>query len=499
MFEFMSMIGSVGILFSIGYLFYCFIKRKPKKNGLMLLGLSTVISILGLCSDIYEMEIIFGFLSFVFSILMLIISFIRKSAKKVWLKVLVASFALMIFGVALSPTPSEATQEPTIEVTPDTSIIETPQVEEVDVIENTATPGVEDNTIEAINNISDENSTFEVHFLDVGQGDAELIICDDHAMLIDGGSNSEAQFIYSYLDKLDIDYLDIIIATHAHEDHVGGLSAALNKADVGVVLSPVADYDSETFNDFVKYVNERGKEITVPNEGDEYQLGSATVTILGLLPYADDPNETSIICRVDYYDTSFLFTGDAEYSAEKNVLSNGSNLSADVLKVAHHGSDTSTMYSFLNAVLPTYSVIEVGADNSYGHPDSTTLDKLEQAESEVYRTDLNGTITMVSDGINITVSVEKNLSADSIDQTSQTSQDDDQNATITSDEETTAQVTATPTATPDNQYHYIGNVKTKKFHTLYCSSLPDEQNRVYFYTRQEAIDAGYIPCKRCNP
>ena len=234
-----------------------------------------------------------------------------------------------------------------------------------------------------------ENSTFEVHFIDVGQGDCSLILCDGKAMLIDGGEASESSKVYAYLKKLGVNHLDYIVATHAHSDHIGGLSGALNYASVDTALCPVTSYDSKTFSSFTKYLGQQGASIAVPEPGDIFSLGSASVIILGPQRSYEDTNDTSIVMKVVYGKTSFLFTGDAERTAEADILDAGYNLSATVLKVGHHGSDTSTSYPFLREIMPEYAVIQVGKGNSYGHPTEDTLSKLRDANAKVYRNDLH--------------------------------------------------------------------------------------------------------------
>lgn len=192
----------------------------------------------------------------------------------------------------------------------------------------------------------------------------------------------------------------------------------------------------------------------------------------------EDTNDTSIILKVTYGDTSFLFTGDAEYDGEHAVLDSGADLSATVLKVGHHGSDTSTCYPFLRAVMPQYAVISVGAGNSYGHPNDDTLSKLRDAGVEVFRTDLQGDIFCTSDGKTVSFETQKQASEEQV------------NPTIADGSGQESQ---------DTSGTYIGNVNSMKLHRTSCSSLPKESNRIYFDSRSAAVDAGYVPCQRCTP
>ncbi len=248
-----------------------------------------------------------------------------------------------------------------------------------------------------------ENPDFSVVFLDVGQADAALVLCEGEAMLIDGGNVADSDIIYTVLEKREITHLDYVVCTHAHEDHVGGLSAALHACTVGTVYSPVTEYDSECFRTFARTAAEQGTELTVPAVGDSLRLGSARVDILACDPEAAETNNSSIVLKVVYGETSFLFTGDAEYEVEETLLESGADLSATVLKVGHHGSDTSTSYRFLNEAMPQYAVISVGKKNSYGHPSETVLSRLQDADATILRTDELGDIVLTSDGKTVDV------------------------------------------------------------------------------------------------
>lgn len=250
-----------------------------------------------------------------------------------------------------------------------------------------------------------DGSSFEIHFFDVGEADSALIQCDGHYMLIDGGNPGSSSFLYSYLQKHGIDYLDYIICSHAHTDHVGGLAGALNYASVGAAYAPVTEYDSRAFNSFVKYLGEQGKEITVPSPGDTIMLGVAKITFIGPVDMSlaeINHNNASIILRIEYGSTSFLFTGDAEIEEEISVIGTRSELHSTLLKVGHHGSYTSSSEAFVAAVDPEYAIISVGKDNEYGHPHDVALERLQIYCSAIYRTDLLGEIVCYSDGTTLT-------------------------------------------------------------------------------------------------
>ena len=355
-----------------------------------------------------------------------------------------------------------------------------------------------------------EDSSFEIYYLDVGQGDAACVICDGHAMMIDGGNNSESSLIYSFLRSHEITYLDYIVASHPDADHIGGLSGALNYADVGVAFCTVTEHDTETFQDFTKYLEKRGREITIPEPGETFFLGCSKVTIVYPEAGITRSDNTSIALRIEYGDTSFFFTGDCESENEVALASGDYPLRSDVLKVAHHGSRYSTGTAILAAIQPSYAVISVGGDNTYGHPTEEVLSRLQSLGTVLFRTDIQGDIHCVSDGTTVTFDVDRNADFDTYlaaggyqnyldelaarETESPTSEEPSDRTTPegTDPQETEAHVT------------YIVNINkdSLRFHYPDCPSVSQmkEKNKWYFTgTREELIEMGYVPCGRCHP
>lgn len=251
-------------------------------------------------------------------------------------------------------------------------------------------------------------SKLEVHFLDVGQGDCILIGCDNEWMLIDAGDNDKGTAVQLYLQKQGIDHLKYFIVTHRHADHCGGADVIITKYDIDYFMTPNMYATTRTFEDVVSALDYKGLKNTLPEPGMGYTLGDASFTILGPLYIYDNENNNSLIIRLDYEDTSYLFMGDAEYEAELALVNSGRNINADVLKIGHHGSYSSTSNELLDAVNPEYAVISCGFNNQYGHPNADCLNKLRSRGIDLYRTDEQGVIVLQSDGH----SIEWNCSPD---------------------------------------------------------------------------------------
>lgn len=466
---------------------------------------------------------------------------IQKYIKAKWLRVVVA---IILFFVAMLSVPSDPADQNTTEPTDTTgaAVVETsdgstdgiidettegtidavmPTDEATKATTDTATEGTEEVPSESSPEASEETvetepsseatepvtestmppesvppevGSFEVHFIDVGQADAALILCDGKAMLIDGGNVEDSSRLYTYLKKHNVTHLDYVIGTHAHEDHIGGIAGALNYASVGVVYCPNTSYSTDAFDNFVKAVEKHGKSITVPTAGTTFSLGSASCKVLAVNT-SSDTNNSSIVLRITYGDTSFLFTGDAEREVEQAILNRGEELKSTVLKVGHHGSETSTSYVWLREIMPEYAVISVGSGNSYGHPTEEVLSRLRDAEVQTFRTDMQGDIVCVSDGQTVTFTVSRNADADTLggigNNSTQKPTEPEETEGVTEPEETETHGT-----------HYVLNTNSKKFHYEDCASAKkiSEKNRQDYYgTREELIDMGYSPCGNCDP
>ncbi|MCL2359519.1 MAG: MBL fold metallo-hydrolase [Nitrososphaerota archaeon] len=310
----------------------------------------------------------------------------------------------------------------------------------------------------------------DVIVFDVGQADCILLKTDDHAMLIDAGNINQDKLVLGYLAEYEITELDYLVATHPHADHIGSMASVIMAMDrIDTVIMPNKAHTTKTYENLMAAIEEKDIPMTIPTPGDIFQLGNANIEVVApnSASYNDDINEYSIVLRVEFGDTSFLFTGDAGTTSENEQLSAGFSLKTDVLKVGHHGSRTSCTQKYLDAVAPNYAVICCGINNPYGHPHPDTMTRLTGTDAQIYRTDQNGTITFTTNGTTITISA--------------------------------TQTPITPDFPDIPTEGYIGNKNTLVFHLPSCSSLPSQQNRVYFDTRQEAIDAGYRPCGNCKP
>ncbi|MBR4728260.1 MAG: MBL fold metallo-hydrolase [Clostridia bacterium] len=268
-----------------------------------------------------------------------------------------------------------------------------------------------ENTISAPD-ASQKQSVLTMHAIDVGQGDCTLILCDGCSMLVDAGDYGYESRVLDYLAAQGVGKLDYIVATHPHSDHIGGLPAVLAAHGAAHVLMPrltqAQTPTTESYRAFLDQIKQSGATVLAAEPGAVFSLGEATVTVLGpIASEADSLNDMSVVLRVDFRSASILLAGDMEYTEEATLLENNSPLRATVLKVGHHGSSFSSTDAFLQAVSPKIAVIECGADNDYGHPHEQLLDRLSDYAKYIYRTDLCGNITLMTDGETWSAGFEK--------------------------------------------------------------------------------------------
>lgn len=246
-----------------------------------------------------------------------------------------------------------------------------------------------------------------VDFVDVGQGDCALIRTADAVILIDAGEAGTADTVVGYLKEKGIKNIDCCIATHPHSDHIGALYRIFEEFSVDTVLLPdIPDELIPTTSTYEKFLDglENVKNIIPAGAGDNFDFGSLNLDILGPVKEYDDLNQMSLVSKVSFGNTSVMLTGDIETPAETDMLKKRNvDYSADILKVGHHGSKTSTSEKWLKAVHPQFAVVSCGLDNDYGHPHKNIINRLEDFGVEYYRTDLEGHILFKSDGNEITL------------------------------------------------------------------------------------------------
>ncbi|MGN0537343.1 MAG: ComEC/Rec2 family competence protein [Acutalibacteraceae bacterium] len=252
-----------------------------------------------------------------------------------------------------------------------------------------------------------EKTNFVSHYIDVGQGDSEFLeLPNGQTMLIDASTKDQSDTIIEYIESKGYSSIDYVVATHPHTDHIGGMAAVIEHFDIGAIYMPNAETSTKTFENLLETIVDKGLKIKTAKAGVSV-LDTDDLDIDILAPVQDsykNLNNYSAVIKVTYKDTTFLYMGDAETDVEEEITA---DVSADVIKVGHHGSDTSSSQNFVERVSPKYAIMEVGAGNSYGHPKSEIVERWENKGATVYRTDLNGNIIITSDGKNITVKTEK--------------------------------------------------------------------------------------------
>lgn len=304
----------------------------------------------------------------------------------------------------------------------------------------------------------DTYADLKVHYIDVGQADSELIQVGGKNILIDAGCNDNKTL--NYLKSINVTKLDYVIATHPHEDHIGGMTSIINNFTVDNFYAPKVTHTTKTFENMINALKTKNLKINTPTVGDTLTIGDATMQFLAPNSNSyDNLNNYSIVTKLKYGNNSFIFMGDAESLSEGEILAKQLDIQADVLKVGHHGSKSSTSESFLKSVNPKYAIISCGKDNDYGHPHKETMDKLKNKGIKLFKTDEQGTIIATSNGINISFNVG-----------------DYTNPSIT-------------------QEVYVTKGGTAFHKTSTCSNMKNP----ILMNRQDAIANGYKPCSKCHP
>lgn len=256
----------------------------------------------------------------------------------------------------------------------------------------------EQNVIKNLDNL-------KITFVDVGQADCILVSQNNEHTLIDAGNNEDGKLLVEYFKNQGITEFKYVFGTHAHEDHIGGMDDIIRNFKIGHFYMPDSPTTTKTYEDILDSLLEKRKPYEIPKVDKTYRMQDIDFKILYVGENAEDLNDSSIVIKMTYLNTSYLFTGDATSKVEKLILDK--DLKSDVLKVGHHGSQYSSTEEFLNVVRPQYSIISVGKGNVYDHPKDITIKKLKKINSKIYRTDQKGSIILTSDGNAISIDFEK--------------------------------------------------------------------------------------------
>lgn len=373
----------------------------------------------------------------------------------------------------------------------------------------TACSGVSSSTGSSSTVYTGTDGNLIVHFIDVGQGDCEFIeLPNGETILIDAGETDQGETVVTYLENLEVETINYVIATHPHSDHIGGFPEVFEAFQIETVYMPDATSDTYAYENLLDSIEAEGCDVISATAGmtitEDSDLELTVNIIAPISDSYDDANNYSVVTKIEYCYNSFIFMGDAEESVEEEILASGVDVSADVIKVGHHGSKTSSSEAFVNAVCPVYAVIEVGEDNSYGHPHEVTLETYDSVGAKVYRTDESGSIIIESDGQTLTATEVGTVEATSSDDEVETYLDENGDPVPVETQTTTItiEVDDEDYGDDDDDYKWVLNTNSKKIHTPDCEygqSMSDS-NREYSNSTVAELEAeGYSPCKSCNP
>lgn len=413
-----------------------------------------------------------------------------KSYKKTWFKVSMLIFFAFWFLIgsigAFSDNQTKTTDKSLIVKKEDKQITENAKEETKLTEVSSEEKGDKEKQLVVNTTI---NGELKIHFINVGQADSILLQQGNAAMLIDAGNNSDAELVQKYIKDQGITKLDFVIGTHPHEDHIGGLDYIINNFPIDKLYMPKITSNTKTFEDVVSAISNKGLNITTPTTGSSFKFGEANCTILAPNSNSyENLNNYSIVIKITFGNNSFMFEGDAEAISEMEMVKKGFDIKADLLKVGHHGSSSSTCANFLSAVNPQFAVISVGEDNTYGHPHEGTMNRLKTRGIPVYRTDQCGTIICTSDGTNIKFNTK--TGDYSFRGTGTTSTNSNSATTNTNTK------TVTPSNTTNGEMKVYITKTGEKYHLAGCSSLSKSKIEIIL---KEAVEKGDTPCSRCNP
>ena len=387
---------------------------------------------------------------------------------------------LLTFNMSGCTVPEDIELQQSQQVVSD---IENKSVDVVDASTQMPSSPREDLEVEVAPGIKSTYGLMRVHFMDVGQADSAFIeLGNGQTMLIDAGRSGNADTIISYIRELQYESIDYVVATHPHEDHIGGMATVLNSFDIGTMYMPKQAHTTNSFANMLDVIDKKKIDLYTAKAGVSI-LSSGILDIDILAPFSESEsnlNNVSAVVRITYGKTIMLFTGDAEHIIENQLLNSG--IDADILKVSHHGAASASSSSFIKEVSPEIAVISVGEGNSYGHPHADTLAILNEAGAKIYRTDEQGTIVVTADQ-NKKITVDKKAST--------VKENAPPFISSTSDEQIEADETEV-----DNQSQIVYRTKTgKKYHRSGCSYLKSKIQT----TVSEAQAMGLGPCSGCNP
>ena len=394
---------------------------------------------------------------------------------------------MLLLTLLCSITACSSTESETSSTQPDTAEQEAAVEEQEDIVE-------------------EPQYDMTVHFLDVGQGLSILAQSDDQTLIYDGGDSDKSSFVVAYLKEQDVTDIDYLISSHYDSDHVNGLIGCLNAFDVENIICSDYVHDSDTYQSFINTAQSKGLELQHPAVGTAFAFGTGSFEILAPSEIdQNDSNNNSVVIKLTNGNNSFIFTGDAESSSEFAMCASGINLDCDVLVPGHHGSATATSWEFLENTVPEYAVISCGADNQYGHPDKDTMDKLQSMDIQVFRTDKQGTITVTSDGTDLTWSTDpcNDYTPGDVNDTGTQPQEQAQEQTqntqsqqVTQPEQTAPSTSQTVEEVPGSTEQVWVSATGSKYHNKPdCGNMnPDNARQM---TRAEAEAMGLEACKKC--